>query len=51
VKKMNELVAKAIIVPKKRKPTKISKAAKMKRLEGKKKAAEVKMNRKRVTVE
>ena len=51
VKKMNELVAKAIIVPKKRKPTKISKAAKIKRLEGKKKAGEVKMNRKRVTVE
>ena len=51
VKKMNELVAKAIVVPKKRKPTKPSKAAKMKRLEGKKKAGEIKMGRKRVTVE
>ena len=35
--KMEALVAKSLIVPKKRKPTKISKAAKEKRLESKKK--------------
>ena len=33
LKKMEELVVKALIVPKKRKPTKLSKAAKEKRLE------------------
>jgi len=48
-KKMNELVTKALIVPKKRKPTKISKAAKQKRLESKKKAGEVKQLRKKVS--
>lgn len=47
VKKMNELVTKALIVPKKRKPTKISKAAKQKRLDSKKKAGEVKQLRKK----
>ncbi len=35
--KMEALVAKSLIVPKKRKPTRISKAAKEKRLESKKK--------------
>ncbi|MBL0356146.1 MAG: aminoacyl-tRNA hydrolase [Chitinophagaceae bacterium] len=49
IKKMNELVTKALIVPKKRKPTKISKAVKEKRLESKKKTGEVKQLRKKVT--
>ncbi len=48
VKKMNELVQKALIVPKKRKPTKIPKAVKEKRLEGKKKNAEIKLGRKKI---
>jgi ribosome-associated protein len=49
IKKMNELVTKALVVPKKRKPTKISKAAKQKRLDSKKKAAELKQMRKKPT--
>jgi ribosome-associated protein len=49
IKKMNEMVTKALIVPKKRKPTKVSKAAKQKRLDGKKKAGETKQLRKKVT--
>jgi ribosome-associated protein len=48
VKKMNELVTKAIIVPKKRKPTKVSKAAKQKRIDNKKKLGEIKEFRKKV---
>lgn len=48
VKKMNELVTKALIIPKKRKPTKISKAAKEKRLDSKKKKGEIKQGRKRI---
>jgi ribosome-associated protein len=49
IKKMNELVTKALIVPKKRKPTKISKAAKQKRIDSKKKQGEIKEFRKKVT--
>jgi len=45
IKKMNELVIKALIVPKKRKPTKPSKAAKERRIENKKKNSEVKQMR------
>lgn len=48
VKKMDELVQKALIVPKKRKATKIPKAIKEKRLEGKKKNAEIKQGRKKI---
>lgn len=48
VRKMNDLVAKALEKKKKRKPTKISKAAKEKRLESKKKKGEIKEGRKRV---
>ncbi len=50
MKKMNELVTKALIIPKKRKPTKISKAAKQKRLDSKKKAGEIKQFRKKVSL-
>lgn len=49
IKKMNELVEKALIVPKKRKPTKISKAAKEKRIDSKKKLGEIKQSRKKFT--
>lgn len=49
IKKMNELVAKALIVPKKRKPTKMSKAAKEKRMDSKKKQGELKQSRKKFT--
>ncbi|RYD83157.1 MAG: aminoacyl-tRNA hydrolase [Sphingobacteriales bacterium] len=45
--KMNELVAKALIVPKKRKPSKPSLASKLKRLEGKKKNSNIKQARKK----
>ena len=48
IKKMNQLVTKALIIPKKRKPTKPGKAAKEKRLENKKRAAETKQNRAKV---
>jgi ribosome-associated protein len=48
--KMIEIVAKALIVPTKRKATKLSKAAIKKRLESKKKTSETKLNRKKVTL-
>ena len=48
VRKINELVRKALEKRKKRKPTKISKAAKEKRLEGKKKKGDIKEARRRV---
>jgi len=48
VRKINELVRKALEKKKKRKPTKISKAAKEKRLEGKKKKGDIKEARRRV---
>lgn len=48
IRKINELVTKALEKKKKRKPTKISKAAKEKRLEGKKKKADIKEGRRRV---
>lgn len=48
IKKMNALVTKALLVPKKRKPTKPGKAAKQKRIDTKKKTGEVKLNRKKV---
>jgi ribosome-associated protein len=47
-RKMNLLVAKALVVPKKRKPTRIPKAVKEKRLESKKKGSERKETRKKV---
>ena len=50
VKKINILITKAIIKPKKRKPTKPSKASKEKRIEGKKKKSEIKSGRKRITL-
>lgn len=50
IKKMNALVTKALIVPKKRKPTRPGKAAKQKRIDTKKKTGEVKLNRKKVIV-
>ena len=48
IRKINELVAKALEKQKKRKPTKISKAATEKRLEGKKKKGDVKEARRRI---
>lgn len=48
IRKMNELVSKALEKKKKRIATKISKAAKEKRLESKKKKGEVKEGRRRV---
>lgn len=48
IKKMNGLVTKSLIIPKKRKPTKISKAAKEKRLDSKKRKGEVKEGRKKI---
>lgn len=45
--KMREIVAKSLIVPKKRKPTKISKAAIEARLNSKKKASEKKQMRRK----
>ena len=48
IRKMNELAAKALEQKKKRKPTRISKAVKEKRLESKKKKGEVKEARRRI---
>ena len=48
IRKMNELVTKALEQKKKRKPTRISKAVKEKRLESKKKKGEVKEGRRRI---
>jgi ribosome-associated protein len=45
IKKMNELVTKALIIPKKRKPTKPGKAAKEKRINNKKQNSEKKQLR------
>ena len=45
--KMQQIIAKSLIVPKKRKPTKISKAAKEARLNSKKKASEKKQMRRK----
>lgn len=49
IEKMNELVAKALIVPKKRKATKPSKAVKEKRIEFKKKIGSLKDFRKKIS--
>ncbi len=49
IKKMNALINQALIKPKKRKPTKPSKASKEKRINIKKKKGEVKLNRKKIT--
>lgn len=48
VKKINALITKALLVPKKRKPTRPSKAAKEKRIASKKKTGEIKGLRKKV---
>jgi ribosome-associated protein len=48
LEKMQALVAKALIVPKKRKPTKIPKAVVAKRLDSKKKNAEIKQGRRKI---
>lgn len=48
VKKMNQLVTKALLVPKKRRPTKPGKAVKEKRIEGKKKVGEIKQTRMKI---
>ncbi len=47
IKKMNRLVRQALVIPKKRMPTKISKAVKAKRVESKKKRAEKKSQRRK----
>jgi ribosome-associated protein len=48
IQKMNQLVTKALVVPKKRRPTKPGKAVKEKRIQGKKKVGEVKQTRMKV---
>ena len=45
IQKMNQLVKKALLVPKKRRPTKPTKAAKQKRMDNKKKWGEIKQTR------
>lgn len=50
LQKMNLLIEKALVVAKKRKPTKIPKAVKQKRLESKKQKGEIKSNRKKITL-
>ena len=48
IRKINMLINQALIKPKKRKPTKPSKAAKEKRIESKKKKGEIKEARKKI---
>jgi ribosome-associated protein len=48
IQKMNQLVKKALLVPKKRRPTRPSKAAKEKRIDSKKKWGETKQNRTKI---
>ena len=48
IKKMNELVTKALVIPKKRKKKKPSAESKQKRLDNKKKNASIKENRRKV---
>jgi ribosome-associated protein len=48
LEKMQALVTKALIIPKKRKPTKIPKAVVAKRLDSKKKNAEIKQGRRKI---
>jgi ribosome-associated protein len=48
IRKMNELVTAALIIPKKRTPTKASRASREKRLDQKKKAGEVKQLRRKI---
>ncbi|CAN5709965.1 alternative ribosome rescue aminoacyl-tRNA hydrolase ArfB [soil metagenome] len=48
IQKMNLLVTTALVVPKKRRPTKPGKAAKEKRLDNKKKSAETKQQRMKI---
>ena len=48
IQKMNLLVTKALVIPKKRKPTKPGKAVKEKRIESKKKVGEMKQSRMKV---
>lgn len=50
IKKLNLIINKALIIPKKRKPTKASKLSKEKRLESKKKNAEIKSGRQKIRV-
>ncbi len=47
-RKINLMVTKALLIPKKRKPTKPGKAAKEKRIESKKKVGETKLNRMKI---
>ena len=48
IQKMNQLVKKALLVPKKRRPTRPSKAAKEKRIDSKKKWGGTKQNRMKI---
>ena len=49
IKKLNQLVYKALQVPKKRKPTKLPAAVKEKRLESKKMVSTIKAGRKKIS--
>ena len=48
IRKINQLINQALIRPKKRKPTRPSKAAKEKRIQSKKKKGEIKVARKKI---
>lgn len=50
LKRLNEMVNKALVVPKKRRPTRPTKAAKIKRLESKKKRSAIKKSRREITI-
>jgi len=48
ISKMKQIVSRALLVPKKRKPTKPGKAAKEKRIDSKKKLGEIKLSRMKI---
>ena len=50
IRKMNLLVSKALLVPKKRKPTRATKASVAKRIDRKKKLGELKQNRMKIKI-
>lgn len=49
IEKMNDLVTRALIIPKKRRPTKVSFAAKQRRLDSKQKASQIKQGRRKLS--
>lgn len=50
IKRLNEIINKALIIPKKRRPTKPTRTSKLKRLESKKRRSTIKKSRRDITI-